>query len=877
MTFRSTAAWNGAGTAGGDPAATNINDSANWAGGAINGDFRSVLSNATLRLVSDFTFTNGVDLSTETPAIIRHLVIEGTNKLTLGNSYLPGYNPIYGRNLFLASNVYCTVTLSRGLTLDVPSTRIFGGNSTVFVDAKVTGAGGLTFNYTGGPQPYTVLRNDTNSFTGGISGDGGTLHFTSIANKGVPSALGAGTWLSVNNYTIVYIGPRNSASNRDLTLQNAWSCYVRNDSASGGLSFTGSVSIAGYVHTGVNLGGISAGESLISGGIPNYDGITFWTRLEKMHSGTWRLTGKNTFTGWTNSAYNVAVSGGTLIADYMNDAVGAGSNRVFVAGRTVYYSDGRLVVRGKAGAGNTTWQDLGTNTVGNNSFNVLNVDGNGGDGTTVALREFYIPGENAFFRMERSGVATISATNVIPADVGSVRNINGLLMSCNGQRANLLVKDPDGRVGFAAQNEALGFIRHTGTLALTADNAEKTNHVALASDLTRTAGLNFSTLAIDASENAVTLDLGGYPFQTDNTAVGRGLLVNGNNPVVIRNGTHGGQTTTYLHNYGTGKLSWELVNNSGCTLVSAGPGLTEITQALSNSLYVIEGVTRLTAAKSYTEGTILIYGNGVLEIGADLDGGDSSTSFSRTLGTGTSQVYFYAGGGFSAYGADRTVNLGGNGTSTLYWNSGGFLAEGKPFILSSPHANATVTVLNPIYLYYRIREIRVQNGSAAIDARLSGKISGYSVAGLVKSGAGTLELTGKQDYRGDCSVIGGGLRLGADDVFAGGTNALVLSGATLDAGTSRNTFNTLELLTNSVIEAGDGSARLAFADSSYKVWTGSLTINGKLAATTLRFGTDGKSLTAAQLATITNRDRPVSLDDQGYLHQIPGGTMFFLK
>ena len=97
--------------------------------------------------------------------------------MTLGSNYLPGYTNIYNRNLFLPSNVNCTVTLTKGLTLDVPTTQIFGGNSTLFVDAKVTGADGLTFNYTGGSQPYTALRNDANSFAESISGDG--AHFTS--------------------------------------------------------------------------------------------------------------------------------------------------------------------------------------------------------------------------------------------------------------------------------------------------------------------------------------------------------------------------------------------------------------------------------------------------------------------------------------------------------------------------------------------------------------------------------------------------------------------------------------------------------------------------------------------------------------------------
>ena len=244
--------------------------------------------------------------------------------------------------------------------------------------------------------------------------------------------------------------------------------YVRNDSACGGLSFTGTVTIAGYVHTDVYLGGISAGESLTTGGIPNYDGINFFTKLDKVYSGTWRLTGKNMFTGWTNNAYHVNLQGGTLIADYTNDVSGAGSNRLFVAGRTVNFSDSRLVARSKAGAGNTPWQTLGTNTVSDNPFNVLTIDGNRGSGTTVALSGLAMSGGLGFLRVERLGNATFCLANAITADPSAtVRPVNGVLMGNSGAHANLLIKDPDGRVVFASQNDALEIVRNTNMIALT--------------------------------------------------------------------------------------------------------------------------------------------------------------------------------------------------------------------------------------------------------------------------------------------------------------------------------------------------------------------------------------------------------------------------
>jgi len=539
----------------------------------------------------------------------------------------------------------------------------------------------------------------------------------------------------------------------------------------------------------------------------------------------------------------------------------------------MYFNDGKLLLRGKSGAGNTTWQELGTNSVENNSLNILTADGYGGDGTTAFLNDLVL-GSSAslgFMRFERLNNAAIVASHAFSPTVGAVRTVNGMLLGVNGTLATLLIRDPDGRVGFAAQTESFEFVRHTNTLALTESNATKTDHLSLSASLTRLSNLNFSTLAIDATANAVTLDLGGYSFQTDNSAVGRGIVINGDNPVTLRGGTHGAQTSTYIHNYGTGPCSWELTNNSGCTLVSAGSGLTEITQPVLNTLIISEGVTRLTAANNFTNGAVYVFGNGVLEIGADLNS-TAEGDFTRPIGNSVNQIYFPSGGGgFSAHAADRTVNLGGAGNAV-----GWIVPEGNPIILSSPYANATLILVNPISLSNVPREFRVQNGSAAVDARLTGMIYGAGAACLSKTGDGTLELTGKQDYRGDCSVIGGGLRLGANDVFAGGTNALVLSGATLDAGTSRNSFGTLELLTSSTIEVGEGSATLAFANCSFKTWTGTLTLNGKLTATTLRFGTDKNGLTAAQIASIAKSGGSLFLDDHGYLRQMPRGTLLFV-
>jgi hypothetical protein len=131
-------------------------------------------------------------------------------------------------------------------------------------------------------------------------------------------------------------------------------------------------------------------------------------------SGTLRLTGKNTFTGFTNNAYHVELLGGTLIADYVCDTRRSRQQPSFPCQRTLYYDNGHLEILGKTGSGNTTWQAFGTNTVYNATrSNVLTVDGNGGDGTTVQLGPVDMQNSYSFLLFERLGNASVRTAEAI--------------------------------------------------------------------------------------------------------------------------------------------------------------------------------------------------------------------------------------------------------------------------------------------------------------------------------------------------------------------------------------------------------------------------------------------------------------------------------
>lgn len=213
-------------------------------------------------------------------------------------------------------------------------------------------------------------------------------------------------------------------------------------------------------------------------------------------------------------------------------------------------------------------------------------------------------------------------------------------------------------------------------------------------------------------------------------------------------------------------LSGQITDGAGTyNLTKRGAGVVALSNTSNNwngSTTISGGALRITGGENalaggfstngYSGGNLTMNG-GVLEIGV-------GTTFTRRLGTGSDQVQFTGDGGFSAFGANRTVSLtnsSGTANGQLTWNSGSFVPTGNALLLSSDYANAMVTMTNAINFGNGAREVRVANGSASVDATLSGNLTG-SGGGLVKTGEGTLNLTGTNSYSGATVIQGGALR-----------------------------------------------------------------------------------------------------------------------
>jgi len=246
------------------------------------------------------------------------------------------------------------------------------------------------------------------------------------------------------------------------------------------------------------------------------------------------------------------------------------------------------------------------------------------------------------------------------------------------------------------------------------------------------------------------------------------------------------------------------------------------------------------------------------------ESGDGSFAWGTTV-----EAAYNAGAGLTASfnGTAGTVTV--NGTVTTH---AGLRFESSNYTLTSgtvalAGANATANTIN------------ATTGNTTIHSVLDGN------EGLVKSGSGNLTLGGNNTLAGTVTIEEGRLTANAtgalgqaDEVVVETGGSLLIAAShsvsgnlTLDGGKleisgngTTNTFGTLTLSANSVIDLGEltGARSLIFAASEWIAWTGTLSIwnwNGtNLYGTSygpgdrqIFFGSNSTSLTSSQLEKIS--------------------------
>ncbi len=731
------------------------------------------------------------------------------------------------------------------------------------------------------------LTNPASTFTGAITVGNENLpneglQFTSANTLGLNSTLFLGNPLNDANNYFTFLGDADCTINKGFAIDGYYHMAVNNLIANG----DGKLTLSGPFFLTTLYNSTSASRGLAFGGTGEglFTGMTWLTNrfaikssilrtysvdIRKHGTGSWRFAGEH-----LDHEGNTVVEAGNMILDYTDhDQLTSPTN-------TILLNEGKLTFRGAPSG--VTEESINTLALSERSFqfNTLELDANGGNGVHLYLDTLEARGLTAqlthLFDLSSAVGNTLAATNLS----GEIAVVNGLLM--RNSRAVILIKRPDGVSLPTWDNADKHIVPFT---AYDAYPGTTTDNYLFTSDITRSSDLAFSTITADSSANDVTVDIGTGSFISEK---GRAILARGAHDITFRATSEEGASITWFHNYLTDtaalNLDLSLPDSSSGPFFFTGPGLTITTkEGLGSQPNRFEGILRVTRAQTLALTLYLRLTDGaVLEIGADLNDA-APGDFSLACGASSNGIFLNNGAGFSAYGTDRTVNLGGTG-ATLTWGANGFLNNvanedhGFALKLSSPHANAMVDFCNPIALsannspYGFRRTVEVADGSAAIDALLSGALFGDSE--LVKTGTGTLKVSAAQTY--NALLVKAGGFIAADGCFAASNVIPVtLTSATL-GGTagSGNVFGTLALAGDCVLDAADGTAAMSFADCSQTVWSNAtLTIRGELADNTLRFGTSGTGLTSAQLASITVPGATVRLMTDGYIRVIPKGIL----
>ncbi|PZP55579.1 MAG: hypothetical protein DI586_06375 [Micavibrio aeruginosavorus] len=674
---------------------------------------------------------NNVQLNIETASAISTI---GANAIELGTGSVIDIK-------------FGTASVSSNLT----AINISGG--TIFANGTISGGNGTAINF-GNSNANLNLYSASNiigNVIAGSTGDllqlrngGGTLNVNDIGTKYIGfdqfTKSGAGTW--------ILTGTGNQAWNiTGGTLQGDTS------------SMSGNLAVSSGANVTFDLGTSGTTSGIISGA----------GTVTKTSSGTLTLAGANTYSGGT------IVNGGIVAVSADNNL---GTGALTLNGGTL---------RSGAAYSNSHNISLGTSngTIDTNGFNTTasGVISGTGSLTKTGTGTLTLSGANSF-----SGGLIISAGQIAATPgtlgVGNVVNSGTLFFNTgsNGTYNGIisgtgnLVKQLAGTVTLTGASTYTGSTSILGgALNVSADN----NIGATSSNLTLNGGTLQSgaaytnTHAISLGASNGTIDTNGFATTISGIISGAGSLTKTGNGTLTLSGTN-----TY----------------SGGTTIS-GTNASALNVSADNNLGAASG--------------ILTLDGGQLQYGASFN---SARSVILTSGTSSSinmQSYnstlsgILSGAGSFGKNGTGTLTLTGTNTftgdagiynGTLNINSDSALGTGAKNIYMD---NGTLQFASGFTLS-NSKQIAIGSNAATIDTNsnnvtLAGLIrnTGSSTGQLVKTGAGTLTLSGSNTYVGGTTISGGTLNVSANSNL--GTGSVTLNGGTLQSGAAYTNTHAMSL------------------------------------------------------------------------------------
>ncbi|MFN3731705.1 Ig-like domain-containing protein [Comamonas testosteroni] len=698
-----------------------------------------------------------------------------------------------------------TITLGSSTTLNFSN-----ASGTLSLGSTLAGSGSLT-KAGGGTLLLSSTSNEAN-MSGGISVTGGNLQISA------DDQLSSGS-LTLDGGTLT----NNSTG---FTIDNAIVL-----GSAGGI---------------INVGGGGGATSQTLSGVISGSGT-----LVKNGQGILQLDGYNTYTGATN------VTAGTLIANHAN-ALGT------LAGATTVSSGATVRIAGGLTIGEAFTISGTGKQVSAVNYGALHLN----SGSSTLSGNITLAGDAD---ISAAGAATLTLSGTLGGASSLNKTDAGTLTLTSASNSGSLsggMTVTGGTLSVSSDSQlAAGTLTlNGGTLALTGattvDNAislaasstvSASANATLSGSITGTGGLTktgASTLTLSGSNNysgATTVSAGGL-------SLSGGSSISDTGTVTLAAGTTlslagGNETIGSLAGSGNVSLAYRLTLGGDNTSTSysgviSSSNLSGITKTGSGT-FTLSGANTYTGSTTVSAGTLAVSGSGAVgsNSAVTVASGATLSSSVATLSLGS-----LAGAGAVSFGAN-TLSVGGDNTSTTYSGqfsgSGNFNKVGSGTLsLSGDNSASTATMqvagdgtlsigaasnlasgnlnLNNGTLAVTGSGVTLTNGGTlsgtgtignANALTLSGNFSG--TGGLTKVGAGTLTLSGTDNYAGATNVNAGTLLVnGALSATSGVT---VAAGATLGGDGSlfaSSSTNTLTVQSGGTLSPGNSA--------------GTLTVNGNL-------------------------------------------------